>query len=106
MIHHFQSQRIGVVTCEILSEAHGFYKQSGDMSDLSQEKSVMEYLQCAHVYKPIFWKYTKNWIILKDRDAAISYFRKKTNAFQRNVVTLKGDIFKHVCNDITFLYSI
>lgn len=91
---YFQDHRIGVVTCEILSESGKAYKKACESWKREQTgQSVMEYLLCPDIYKPIFWKYIRNWFILEDRNAAIRYFQFRT-APHHNVVTFKGDIFK------------
>ncbi|KAI5068572.1 hypothetical protein GOP47_0016917 [Adiantum capillus-veneris] len=96
VILYFQEHKIGVVTCEILSELARLYKHGDNAPKrCAQGKPVMEYIDCDNMYKAVFWKYMRNWYIVDDRNAALGFLNGgKDTSSHENIVTVKGDIFK------------
>ncbi|MCO5599325.1 hypothetical protein L7F22_053426 [Adiantum nelumboides] len=96
VILYFQEHKISVVQCEILSElARPYINGDSAPNHCGKGKPIMEYIVCNDMYKAVFWKYLRNWYIVDNRNAAITFVNGgKDTGSHENIVTVKGDIFK------------
>ncbi|KAJ7570086.1 hypothetical protein O6H91_01G106400 [Diphasiastrum complanatum] len=95
VIYHFQRNRIGIVTCVILSEANKTSRHPCIFQHSVLAKPVLSYVSCSEKYLPVFARYLQNWVVVSDRNAATQFFQhRKNQPGNLNVVTMAGDLFK------------
>eukprot|EP00252_Welwitschia_mirabilis_P022970 TRINITY_DN6380_c0_g1_i19.p1 TRINITY_DN6380_c0_g1~~TRINITY_DN6380_c0_g1_i19.p1 ORF type:complete len:529 (+),score=81.34 TRINITY_DN6380_c0_g1_i19:306-1892(+) len=95
IISYFSEKRIGIATCEILSELRTRFKNANTSETGPYVRPALQNLEFEERFRSVFLKYFDKWCIARDLCAATSHFQRKQGYSEAyHIVTENGDIFK------------